>query len=291
MSEYEIEQNLDENQENQNINDAEISSPESETSADFAPAKKSKIRFFVDGGIYAFLLVFGIAIMCSVYIFQVWLKPIKVVGLSMYPTLNYYATSNEDEEHCDIVYYNKDKSYKNNDIVIIENKNERYVKNEIDLKTKEVTSIDFLIKRVVACPGQTLKFYLTEMDESSPDTIYYYNIAVFENGVDINLEQPYLKQDMSVTRSFIEATNNIENIYIYSPFFYNIFSTIAKNEIYEYNVHNNEYFVMGDNRDNSRDSRFFGAVEYDDITGCVKLTVVYGQNIFQAIWIKIKSSF
>ena len=43
----------------------------------------------------------------------------------------------------------------------------------------------------------------------------------------------------------------------------------SEDVIYPYTVPENSYFALGDNRENSKDSRSFGAVTADDITGRV----------------------
>lgn len=44
---------------------------------------------------------------------------------------------------------------------------------------------------------------------------------------------------------------------------------LSENITYPYTVPADSYFVLGDNRENSKDSRSFGAVTADDITGRV----------------------
>lgn len=40
---------------------------------------------------------------------------------------------------------------------------------------------------------------------------------------------------------------------------------------FKYEVPNNEYFVLGDNRDNSKDSRYFGSINLKNIKGKVSI--------------------
>ena len=243
--------------------------------------EKEKLVFHVEGTFYTFLAVFGIVFMSCLLVFQIILKPIIVVGKSMQPTINLSVDSDFDEEHCDVVYYNKDASYKNDDIVIVSNEKQNYVESE---------KVEFFIKRVIAKPGQTIKFALKNTETSGILTFYYYTVSVKdENGNTVLLDNSYLSKDMFFTSTEITFSN--------STWFKTIFSNIANvllpnNErVYELTLGENEYFVMGDNRNNSEDSRYFGPVAYEDISGEVKIHVPYGKSIFYGIWQSIKSIF
>lgn len=194
--------------------------------------------------------------------------PIKVVGTSMQPTLNLFVTSETDEDHCDFVLFEKQDSYLGNDIVIVENKSQKYVNRE---------DVNFIIKRVIACPGQTIKFEVTETVESGRNnTIYYYTVTVLDkNGNDIHLDQSYVDEKMYFT-SIQQIVSGEENQGYYFPFFNNLLTSLANNGVYEYNVPNGKYFVMGDNRNGSEDSRYFGPVDYENITGVVKKIFPFG---------------
>ena len=70
--------------------------------------------------------------------------------------------------------------------------------------------------------------------------------------------------------------------------FYNRFiRELSTTGQYTIDLEDNQYFVMGDNRNNSTDSRFFGPIEKNDILGKVVLQVKYGRTLFNAIWTAI----
>lgn len=90
----------------------------------------------------------------------------------------------------------------------------------------------YFIKRVIGLPGETV--------EVSPEGIKIYNDQ-YPNGMMID-ESSYLSKD--VVPSTISRTLTLKT---------------------------GEYFVMGDNRGSSLDSRFFGAIKRSDIVGKVWL--------------------
>jgi signal peptidase I len=229
----------------------------------------------IEGYLFTFLAVFGVVFLSITFVFQIVLTPIRVVGTSMQPTINISVTSEVDEDHSDTVFFFKQNSYTTDDIVIISNSNDKYVQSNSN-------SISYLIKRVIAISGQTLKFYLT--DDSTP-TMFYYAISVLdENGNDTGHDDSFIKEDMHF------SATEILNYGRTFPVFKEIFEPLVASGESTYYIPENSYFVMGDNRNNSEDSRFFGVVETQDICGAVKLLVKYGQNLWQAVWFKIKYS-
>ena len=277
MEELEIQ-----NPENQN---EQAQDSESEVLVDPAANKQTRASGYIGSTLHIFMLVFGIVFLCSTFIFQILLTPIKVVGLSMYPTINASAKSDADEIHVDIVYYNKDKAYQNDDIVIVSNLEQNYIKDKNN-------DVQYFIKRVIACPGQTVTFFLTDKKHEKLEyglyaDVYYYDIIVKDsNGKTINIDDSFLKTDMRFSRYDYEANKHRPE---FEKIFKNIFDdTLPDNERKStITVKENTYFVMGDNRNTSEDSRYFGAVSYEDISGEVKLHVPYGTNLWSAVFKKI----
>lgn len=257
------------------------------------PSQKKKYLF--QSSIFIFLLVFCLSYISFSFVFNYYFIPIKVVGISMQPTINNssYYENNDDITHCDVVYYKKNKKYNNNDIVIISNLKENYVSADETDKT-----VNYLIKRVIATSGQTIKFQVSEIKTSTGSyyNTYIYTVSVLdENGNDINLDQSYLDENEKMY--FILSSNlfnrnvDIKTIKNNYPFRGKMIEKLAEEGVFEEVVPENQYFVMGDNRNNSEDSRYFGYIAYDDIEGSVRILVAYNQTLFQAIIVKIKSHF
>lgn len=227
---------------------------------------------------FHFLCIFGVALVSFFFVFQVYLTPISVYGLSMYPTINYSASANDDKTCTDVVYFREKNSYNRGDIVIFSNETNQYISSSSSSK-----QVNFLIKRVIACPGETIKFYFVKTDDSSPN-IYYYDIEItdiYGNKVELN-ESEYINEPMY-----------FDSHYRYSEGYGQIANAIQDPQIgyYEIKISSNCYFVMGDNRNNSTDSRYFGEININDICGNVRLHIKYGENIFVSIFKQIKSYF
>lgn len=257
--------------ENQDINEVE-SQLENDSATDLkSPNEPKKYKSYIESGLFTFLAVFGVMFLCITFVFQILLTPIRVVGTSMQPTINQneYITGENDEEHSDIVYYSKNSSYKTNDIVIV--KNTSYVESNTE-------EIDYIIKRVIALPKQTVVFKKSRYDLTE-SKVYYYIEVLDENGNNTNHDDSFIKEEMYFSTDLSHL--------LYVP---KILRELVLNQESTYTVPENSYYVMGDNRNNSQDSRYFGAVAYDDIEGSVKLLVPYGKNLWESIWLKIKQA-
>lgn len=231
-----------------------------------------------DSAIFNFLLVFSLVFLLNIYIFNIILKPIKVVGESMQPTINSSVLSDNDEQHCDIVYYRPSENYNHGDIVIVANSNDKYFDaNE---------EIYLIIKRIIACSGDTIKFIpKNDFPSSVPNSKMYYSIEVKDkNGKIILNQEDYIKDDM-----FFINDDSYYSAYLNTfDTFYHLYYSLKTGTSFEITIPENCYFIMGDNRNNSTDSRVFGYVDQVDIWGSVRLQVDYGENVYQAIFEKIK---
>ena len=133
-----------------------------------SPEKPKFEGFKTNTFLFTFLWIFGVVFLSIFFMFNIYLKPIDVLGLSMYPTINASCDSDDDDNHNDMVYYREKDSYTYGDVVIISNERQQYVKNQ---------DVSFLIKRVIACPGDTITFFLTDID-SEKHLYYFYNTII-----------------------------------------------------------------------------------------------------------------
>ena len=117
-------------------------------------------------------------------------------------------------------------------------------------------SINF-IKRVIGLPG---------------DQISYVNKELLINGQKI--QQEFLQKETVKDESgaLLEALKKQENLFGIKHFIY-VNPDKSSEDYHDINVPEGMYFVMGDNRDDSADSRYWGFVPEENIIG--KATLVW----------------
>lgn len=237
------------------------------------------------------LAVFGVGFLMFLFVFEIYFTPIYILGRSMQNTINASAISENDQTHKDLVYYRAKDSYDVGDIVIV--KSDNYL-------PKELKTGNSIIKRAIAKSGQNVKFEIYRvtppvLEVLTDETMeIYYNLWID----DTKLVENYIKDQvchltMKVSRAIGYPYADSEDYDLLQEIYATIKAQVAfafdlvteaSPVWFSVDVGDSEYFVCGDNRNNSTDSRYFGPVNYADILGNVRIHVPYGTNLFVALW-------
>ncbi len=172
-----------------------------------------------------YIIELCIIVVASQLIFTKVIRPVSIVGSSMYPTV-----ANQDVALINVIGL-KESNLERFDVVVIDWKQNN----------------ENIIKRLIGFPGDHIKF--------SNDELYI-------NGV--LYEEDYLDRD------YIAQAKASKGVDLFTADF-------------EYTVPQDEYFVLGDNRLNSADSRTIGCFKFEDFIGKDGV-IIYPFNHFD--WIQ-----
>ncbi|MBU0278341.1 signal peptidase I [Gemella sp. zg-570] len=161
---------------------------------------------------------------------------VVIVSLSLYFAITTYAAAPYT-----VKGHSMDYTFADSDKVLINKVSKNYERGDVIVFHANET--DDYIKRIIGIPGDTVEVI---------DDVLYINGEKFE--------EPYLEKKKS------ELKSNSKNVNLTLDFNIEyLISTKSKT------VPEGSYFVMGDNRPNSTDSRSFGFVKKDTIVGKVML--------------------
>lgn len=213
----------------------------------------SLFKYFLGG-----MIIFGVCFVSCLFVFQVLLTQIGVVGYSMQPSINASAYGENGELNTDSVYYINSSKINYKDIVIVDG--------------GKTDSGDKIIKRVIALPGQTITF---KNVREVIDANSHFQVEVYVNNIKLN--ETYIKPEAMILKYAILESKHYQ--------YYNtLIQELKTNKEFSHTLGKNEYFIMGDNRNNSTDSRFFGPIKKSDILGKVVIQIKPGENLFQSLW-------
>lgn len=224
-------------------------SPEGEA----ASIEKKSGSEFIGKFVYQLVVLFGIIFVFSIFIGRVLFFPIRVINISMQPTYNALATDN-GRKKTDTVYVGTPGKIDIGDVLVFDSHN---VVNG---------GTQYYIKRVVGTPGDIISFKILDVFQG------FVTYTLERNGRVI--EESYIAEEMKCYYTKTEEEAN----------FYQKYLLPSESEKERIKLEKNEFFMMGDNRNFSQDSRFFGPVKKADVIGKVYLHIEYGDGIIKAIF-------
>jgi len=203
-----------------------------------------------------FCMALGFYFILSTFIGNILLIPLSIEGSSMYPTLNYEYSTTGNKYANDVVYLWKTQSFEYKDIIVFNAAPYTIGKNN--------NEPIYYIKRVIGTAGDTIQFIKTEENT----TLGIAKYKLLKNG--ILLEENYISEEIVYHNSACPAF------------------ILNEKEII---IPDGYIFVMGDNRNNSKDSRDLGLISTSDILGKVVIHIPYGSTIIQGLIKSIKNDY
>ncbi len=192
------------------------------------------------------VLLVALAIVLGIYVF---FRPFTVSGESMLPTLHGYA-----DDH---------------DVVMVSRITLGFSRGDVVVVNSSTSGERFIVKRVIGVGGDRLSFVRENIDG--------------ENVISLYLDKGDGKGFVRQTETYINEPMTAGGFTVFNAV--SVGEDVSALESVAYEVPKNSLFVMGDNRNNSKDSRYSGA--FDRSSCCGKTFFTFSSDGFSGAIFKI----
>lgn len=124
------------------------------------------------------------------------------------------------------------------------------------------------IKRIVGTPGDVVKYKNKKLTVNGIEAKYVGQIDFLQAGPDLSYSKQFIEQFQDIEHKVLNDADKSSAVYLNGPADFPFANQCSyDDEGFTCHVPQGHYFMMGDNRDNSLDSRYWGFVPDKNIVG------------------------